>query len=88
MTATLLSATVLPANHTDGDVLWSSSSNEIVSVTSTDATTATYTGVAIGTAIITATVGGVSTNIVIEVVTSNNVLANNITIEQGNETGH
>ena len=80
-----LSATVLPANHTDGDVLWSSSSNEIVSVTSTDATTATYTGVAVGTATITATVGKtgeVSTNIVINV-TSTAISASSITIEQG-----
>ena len=77
-----LSATVLPANHTEGDVEWTSSSDEIASVTKDDATTATYTGVALGTATITATVGGVSTNIVINV-TSNAIPASNITIEQG-----
>ena len=77
-----LSATVLPANHTEGDVMWSSSSTEIVSVIKDDATTATYTGVAVGSATVTAAVGGVSTNIVIKVV-PNAISATSITINQG-----
>ena len=52
-----LTAAVLPTNHTEGDVVWTSSSDEIVSVSKDNATTATFTAEAVGSATITARVG-------------------------------
>ncbi len=52
------SVVVLPADHTDGDVVWESDNPDVLSVSSTDPTTASYiAGTAGGTATITMTVG-------------------------------
>ena len=55
-----LTAVVLPDNHNDGDVQWSSDDTNIITVTKENATTATYTAVGVGTATITAAVGNAS----------------------------
>ena len=77
-TATL-SATVLPTNHTQVEVKWVSSSDEIVSVISTGSNIATFTAEAAGSATITARVGDETDSITIDVV----IPATNITIDQG-----
>ncbi len=59
-----LTATVLPADHTDGDVQWSSSNTEFVSI---DEQTGMYRAVGIGTATITARIGSVSDTTEIQV---------------------
>ena len=66
----LLTARVLPENHTEGDVVWTSSSNEIISVTPIGDDTATFTaGEIVSSATITAMVGGERDTLTISVVT-------------------
>ena len=57
-TPTNVTATLTPASATN-TVTWASSNEDIVTVASTGATTATLTGVAAGTAIVSASVGSV-----------------------------
>ena len=59
-----LIATVLPSNHTDGDVTWVSSNTNYVTIMGIDSVTGEYQTAAFGTTTITATVGEVSTNII------------------------
>ena len=74
-----LTATVLPADHTEGEVVWSSSSDDIVSISQDGPTNATFLAVAVGRATITARVGNVSNTIDITVSISN-VPATNVDI--------
>ena len=52
-----LTALVLPLNHTDGEVEWSSDDTNFVTISKIDGTRASYRGIAEGSAIITARVG-------------------------------
>ncbi len=52
-----LTASISPADHTDGNIRWSSSNSEFVSI---NAKTGVYTATGIGTASITAQIGSVS----------------------------
>ena len=77
-----LTAVVSPGNHTDGKVVWTSSSDDIVSVSSDDANTATFTARAVGSATITARVGD-ETDTITVLVEEEMIAATNIEIDQG-----
>ena len=77
-----LTATVLPPGHTDGEVMWTSDNESFVTVSNIGSDSAVYTGVAIGRATITATVGSQMDTITVSVV-SQVILATNIEIDQG-----
>ena len=62
-----LRAAVLPTNHTEGEVVWSSDNTSVVTVTKVDANNATYNAIADGSATITARVGNASDTIAIVV---------------------
>ena len=75
-----LTATVLPVNHSDGEVVWTSDNKNYVTVSNLGPTNATYRAVAIGRATIIAKVGNVFNAITINVVSNQ---ATNITINEG-----
>ena len=52
-----LTATVTPASHTDGDVEWSSTKDDIVAISKDTFTEATFEAKAAGTATVTASIG-------------------------------
>ena len=76
-----LTAMVIPTNHTDGNVAWSSDDENVIIVTKEDANTATYTAVGWGRATVTASVGNVSN--VLNLAVEGLVRATNIAIDQG-----
>ncbi len=53
----LLSVFVQPFNHSDGDVVWTTNPENLLTIIPTSPTTASYTAVGIGTVVITASVG-------------------------------
>ena len=81
-----LTATVTPNNHTEGDVEWTSDNTDVVTVSNTGPTNATYTAKSItGQATITARVGGEMDTLTITV-TISNIPATSIEINNGSNT--
>ena len=74
----LLTASVLPTNHADGDVSWTSSDSNMLSIDRTNAISGYYSTRGGGTAIVTASLDRVSTNISVTVFKP----ATNIIIDQ------
>ena len=52
-----LTATVLPIDHTEGDVVWTSSNTNVLTLSKIGSTSATFIALAAGNATISATVG-------------------------------
>ena len=77
-----LTATVTPANHSDGDVEWTSTRDDIVSVSQDTPTEATFAAKAEGTAIITASVGDGSVTNTIAITVQLPTPATNIEIDK------
>ena len=77
-----LTALVLPSGHTDGEVSWTSSATNFVTI---DASSGAYRAVGIGTATITASVGNVTDTITITVEV-HSIPATNIAINGSNFT--
>ena len=82
-TSNTLRAVVLPTNHSYGEVVWSSSDSNVLTLLSVtnnnDGSYALFRGDEIGTSTVTARVGDVSTNVAVTV----NIPATNVTIDQG-----
>ena len=77
-----LTATVLPLGHTDGEVSWTSSATNFVTI---DASSGAYRAVGVGTATITARVGSVTDTIAITVQV-HSIAATNISINTNDFT--
>ena len=63
----MIMTTVLPSNHTDGDISWSSDNPAVVELSNSNGVNITYSALSNGVATITAGIGDISTNIIIRV---------------------